>query len=226
MWWKWWQLVCVHLVIYQHQQLDFYQKLSAEQLLPCNAVRSVRAGVADHPSQYKSCQQGHSPPAKLGRMPCCTSSLLSSALCFQGGGGVERGEGGTYNPTHSFQNLDGRKGRRFVLIYFNPFSSITPSKPLMSSGSWLTMHNCEIFYLLAVIYDPVPLANYLPISIYSLRRPPSSLRSPRTPLNDYSPVEIWLTWEDDPFIHEDMRYTKSVQCAVKSWKQNIRLIIA
>jgi hypothetical protein len=24
----------------------------------------------------------------------------------------------------------------------------------MSSGSWLTLHNCEIFYLLAVNYDP------------------------------------------------------------------------
>jgi hypothetical protein len=37
----------------------------------------------------------------------------------------------------------------------NPFISITPSKPLMSSGSWLTLHNFEIFYLLAVNYDPV-----------------------------------------------------------------------
>ncbi len=36
----------------------------------------------------------------------------------------------------------------------NPFISITPSKPLMSSGSWLTLRNCEIFYLLAVNYDP------------------------------------------------------------------------
>jgi hypothetical protein len=36
----------------------------------------------------------------------------------------------------------------------NPFISITPSKPLMSSGSWLTLHNCEIFYLSAVNYDP------------------------------------------------------------------------
>jgi hypothetical protein len=24
----------------------------------------------------------------------------------------------------------------------------------MSSGSWLTLHNCEIFYLSAVNYDP------------------------------------------------------------------------
>jgi hypothetical protein len=36
----------------------------------------------------------------------------------------------------------------------NPFISITLSKPLMSSGSWLTLLNCEIFYLLAVNYDP------------------------------------------------------------------------
>ncbi len=36
----------------------------------------------------------------------------------------------------------------------NPFISITPSKPLISSGSWLTLHNCEIFYLLPVNYDP------------------------------------------------------------------------
>jgi hypothetical protein len=26
----------------------------------------------------------------------------------------------------------------------------------MSSGSWLTLHNCEIYYLLAVNYDPAP----------------------------------------------------------------------
>jgi hypothetical protein len=31
---------------------------------------------------------------------------------------------------------------------------ITLSKPLMSSGSSLTLHNCEIFYLLTVNYDP------------------------------------------------------------------------
>ncbi len=41
-----------------------------------------------------------------------------------------------------------------LLNSVNPFISITPSKPLMSSGSWLTLHNCEIFYLLAVNYDP------------------------------------------------------------------------
>ncbi len=36
----------------------------------------------------------------------------------------------------------------------NPFISINPSKQFMSSGSWLTLHNCEIFYLFAVNYDP------------------------------------------------------------------------
>jgi hypothetical protein len=36
----------------------------------------------------------------------------------------------------------------------NPFISITPSKPFMSSGSWLTLHYCEIYYLSAVNYDP------------------------------------------------------------------------
>jgi hypothetical protein len=41
-----------------------------------------------------------------------------------------------------------------ILDFFNPFISITPSKPLMSSGSWLTLHNYKIFYLLAVNYDP------------------------------------------------------------------------
>jgi hypothetical protein len=40
-------------------------------------------------------------------------------------------------------------------IIFNPFISITPSKPLMSSGSWLTLHYCDIYYLSAVNYDPV-----------------------------------------------------------------------
>ncbi len=37
---------------------------------------------------------------------------------------------------------------------FNPFIFITLSMPLMSSGSWLTLHNCMIFNLLAVNYDP------------------------------------------------------------------------
>jgi hypothetical protein len=41
-----------------------------------------------------------------------------------------------------------------VYLPSNPLISITPSKPLMSSGSWLTLHNCEFFYLLAVNYDP------------------------------------------------------------------------
>ncbi len=36
----------------------------------------------------------------------------------------------------------------------SPFISITPSKPFMSSGSWLTLHYCDIYYLSAVNYDP------------------------------------------------------------------------
>ncbi len=39
-------------------------------------------------------------------------------------------------------------------IFFNPFISITPIEPLMSSGSWLTLHYCEMYYLTAVNYDP------------------------------------------------------------------------
>jgi hypothetical protein len=34
--------------------------------------------------------------------------------------------------------------------YIDPFISFTPSKPLLSSGSW---HNCEICYLSATNYD-------------------------------------------------------------------------
>jgi hypothetical protein len=45
-------------------------------------------------------------------------------------------------------------GQQAMLLWLSPFISITPSKPLMSSGSLLTLHNCEIFYLLAVTYDP------------------------------------------------------------------------
>jgi hypothetical protein len=36
----------------------------------------------------------------------------------------------------------------------NPFISITASKPLISSGSWLTLNNCDIYYLSAGNYDP------------------------------------------------------------------------
>jgi hypothetical protein len=38
-------------------------------------------------------------------------------------------------------------------LSIGPFISVTPSKPLMSSG-WLTLRNCEIYYLSAVIYEP------------------------------------------------------------------------
>jgi hypothetical protein len=37
----------------------------------------------------------------------------------------------------------------------------------MSSGSWLTLHNCEIYYLSAVNYDPVTTALiFIRVSIY------------------------------------------------------------
>ncbi len=51
--------------------------------------------------------------------------------------------------------------------YFNPFISITPSKQLMSSGSWLTLHNCKIFYLLSVNYDPATTDLILSGSIFT-----------------------------------------------------------
>ncbi len=40
---------------------------------------------------------------------------------------------------------------------FNPLISTTPSKPLMSSGSWFHLHYCEIYYLSAVSYDPASI---------------------------------------------------------------------
>jgi hypothetical protein len=50
---------------------------------------------------------------------------------------------------------------------FNPFISITPSKPLMSSGSWLTLHFFDIYYLSAVNYDPVTSdLIFIRVSIY------------------------------------------------------------
>jgi hypothetical protein len=55
------------------------------------------------------------------------------------------------NQVFRVRKPSGEKTKSFVWI--NPFISITPSKPLMLSGSWLTLHNCEIFYLLAVNYD-------------------------------------------------------------------------
>jgi hypothetical protein len=35
-----------------------------------------------------------------------------------------------------------------------PSISITPSKPITSSESWLTLPNCDIDYFSAVNYDP------------------------------------------------------------------------
>ncbi len=47
------------------------------------------------------------------------------------------------------------QGRDPLTVFaFNSFISITPSKPLMLSGSWLTPHNCEIYYLAAVNCHP------------------------------------------------------------------------
>ncbi len=46
-------------------------------------------------------------------------------------------------------------GRPWARESFNPFISITTSKPLISSRSWLTLHNCEIYYLSANNYDIV-----------------------------------------------------------------------
>ncbi len=54
--------------------------------------------------------------------------------------------------THEI-HMDFASRKRYV-NRFNPFISITPSKPLMPSGSWLTLHNYEISYLSAVYYDP------------------------------------------------------------------------
>ncbi len=45
----------------------------------------------------------------------------------------------------------------------------SPSKPLMSSGSWLTMHNCEIYYLSAVNSDPTITDLILSGSLFTLR---------------------------------------------------------
>ncbi len=42
-------------------------------------------------------------------------------------------------------------GLSFFRGQINPFISITPSKPFMS---WLTLHNCEIYYFSIVNYNP------------------------------------------------------------------------
>jgi hypothetical protein len=62
------------------------------------------------------------------------------------------------------------------------------------------------------------LPNYLPISMYSLRRPSPSPRSPRTPFDAYSPVEIRLTCEDDPFIHE--KHHEAHKCSTSNMQLN------
>jgi hypothetical protein len=62
------------------------------------------------------------------------------------------------------------------------------------------------------------LPNYLPLSMYSLRRPSPSPRSPRTPFDAYSPVEIRLMREDDPFIHE--KHREAHQCSTSNMQLN------
>ena len=44
--------------------------------------------------------------------------------------------------------------RRRITVTSSLTLSMNPSKPLMSSGSWLTPQNCEIFYLSVVNYHP------------------------------------------------------------------------
>ncbi len=41
-----------------------------------------------------------------------------------------------------------------ITWWVNPFISKTPSKPFTSSGSWLTLHYGEIYYLSAVNFEP------------------------------------------------------------------------
>ncbi len=63
--------------------------------------------------------------------------------------------------------VDPPKNLCLTCALLNPFISITLSKPLMSSGSWLTLHNCEIFYLLAVNYDPATIdLIFIRVNIY------------------------------------------------------------
>ncbi len=67
------------------------QSLAAEQLLPGQAVRSIRAGGTYHLSQYKSKLPGNSPLPNLGEPPCWTSSLRPSASVGVGERKEERG---------------------------------------------------------------------------------------------------------------------------------------
>jgi hypothetical protein len=45
----------------------------------------------------------------------------------------------------------------YIWRCFNPFIYISPSKLLVSSGFWFTLHNCEIYYLSAVTIILIPL---------------------------------------------------------------------
>ncbi len=52
--------------------------------------------------------------------------------------------------------------RHELFISFNPFISIPLSDQLMSSGSWVTLHNFEIYNLSAVNYDLI----FIRVDIY------------------------------------------------------------
>ncbi len=47
-----------------------------------------------------------------------------------------------------------KKHNSWLILITLSFISFTPSKALVSSGSWLTLQNFEIYYLSSVIYDP------------------------------------------------------------------------
>ncbi len=57
-------------------------------------------------------------------------------------------ERGKYGQTQTKLSIPQSQISPQELRYINPLISITPRKPLMSSGSWLTLHNCEIFYFI------------------------------------------------------------------------------
>ncbi len=74
-----------------------------------------------------------------------------------GGGGGWSHIGCLYKRQCSFQKE----------IVLNPFIYIARSKPLISSGYCLTLHNCRIYYLPEVNYDPaitdlIFMVQYLP----------------------------------------------------------------
>jgi hypothetical protein len=61
----------------------------------------------------------------------------------------------------------GIDSKEWIPRLLNPFISITPSEPLMSSGSWFTLHNCMISYLSADNYVSVTTALiFIKVNIY------------------------------------------------------------